>query len=367
MDEDLEVFISEAIADEESELEMIEDRTNQLERQLRRLVLGVCLAAVAFSIAAGALLARSLTRPIAALIAGTRAIGEGDLGHRIRYDRKDEFADLAEQFNVTASRLLDQRERLLAVQAGLEDEVARRTHELEDANGRLKRLDEMRTLFLADIGHELRTPLTVLRGEAEVALRGEKSVAEHRETLQHIVQLSQQMGRLIEDLLFLSRAEVGAVRFEMQPVALQDVLDVALAEGRVLAAANGLLLHAEVPRAACMVQGDPERLGQALLIAIDNAVKYSDAGGTIEVGLACGASEATITIRNPGPPIPETDLPFVFNRFYRGSRQVTDRVTSGSGLGLPIAKWVVDTHGGKVAIASRDRETMLTINLPVAA
>jgi signal transduction histidine kinase len=222
-------------------------------------------------------------------------------------------------------------------------------------------------LFLADIGHELRTPLTVLRGEAEVALRGDKAAGEHRETLQHIVRLTHQMGRLIEDLLFLSRAEVGAIRFEMQPVALQDVLDVALAEGRVLAAANGLLLHAVVPKEPCTVRGDPERLVQALLIAIDNAVKYSDTGGAIEISLDCGTPEATITIRNPGPDIPEADLPFVFNRFYRGARQVVDRVTSGSGLGLPIAKWVVDTHGGQVAIASRDRETVLTINLPTAA
>lgn len=367
MDEDLEDYISAAIHDEEQELALIETRTNQLERQLIWLVLGVCLAALAASILAGFLLARTLTRPIEALISGARAIGDGDLGHRIAYDRRDEFADLAAQFNVTAARLQAQREQLLTIQAGLEDEVSRRTNQLEDANGRLKRLDEMRMLFLADIGHELRTPLTVLRGEAEVALRGAKSVTEHRETLQHIVTLTGQMGRLIEDLLFLSRAEVGAIRFEMQPVTLQDVLDVALAEGRVLAAANGLLLHAVMPPDPCTVKGDPERLVQAFLIGLDNAVKYSEDGGTIEVGLDCGAPAATITIRNPGTAIPESDLPFVFNRFYRGTRLASERVTSGSGLGLPIAKWVVDTHGGDVAIASHDRETVLTITLPTAA
>lgn len=365
MDEDLEVYISAAIADEEAELAAIETRTNQLERQLRWLVLGVCFAGLAVSVAAGAILARALTRPIEALIAGARAIGEGDLGHRIAYDRKDEFSDLADQFNLTARRLQEKNERLLAIQAGLEDEVGHRTRDLEEANARLKRLDEMRMLFLADIGHELRTPLTVVRGEAEVALRGARSVAEHRETLEHVVRLTHQMGRLIDDLLFLSRAEVGAIRFEMQPVSLQDVLDVALGEGRVLAEANGLRLDADVPRDTCVVKGDPERLVQALLIAIDNAVKYSDAGATIEIGLDCAAPGATITIRNPGPDIPEADLPFVFNRFYRGRHP--GRATSGSGLGLPIAKWVVDTHGGTVALASRDRETVLTINLPRAA
>lgn len=366
MDEDLEVYISAAIRGEEAELAAIESRTSQLESQLRRLVLGVSFVALAVSVAAGALLARALTRPIAALISGARAIGEGDLSHRIRYDRRDEFSDLADQFNVTASRLEEQRARLLEVQAGLEDEVARRTRELEEANGRLKRLDEMRMIFLADIGHELRTPLTVLRGEAEVALRGEKSVAAHRETLEHIVRLTGQMGRLIEDLLFLSRAEVGAIRFEMQPVALQDVLDIALAEGRVLAAANGLRLNAAIPRERCLVRGDAERLVQALLIAIDNAVKYSDPGGAIDVALVCGATEAVITIGNDGPDIAETDLAFVFNRFYRGARHAADRVTSGSGLGLPIAKWVIDTHGGRVGLTSGGRRTVLTIGLPTA-
>ena len=98
-----------------------------------------------------------------------------------------------------------------------------------------------------------------------MALRGERPVEEHRETLRRIVQLAQQMGRLVEDLLFLARAEVGAVRFEMQPIALQDVLDIALAEARVLAAANGLLLHAAAARRSrAAIEGDAERLTQAL-------------------------------------------------------------------------------------------------------
>ncbi|MBA3325472.1 MAG: HAMP domain-containing protein, partial [Rhodobacteraceae bacterium] len=187
LDEELEEHITAAIAEEEAELEEIDEMTNRLEQQLILVVFGVCLAALAVSLGAGALLARALTRPIDALISGTRAIGEGDLSYRIDYDRTDEFSDLADQFNTTAARLELQRRQLLEVQAGLENEVARRTNQLEDANGRLQRLDHMRMLFLADIGHELRTPLTVLRGEAEVALRGDKPVDEHRETLRRIV------------------------------------------------------------------------------------------------------------------------------------------------------------------------------------
>jgi two-component system OmpR family sensor kinase len=366
MDEELEEYISAAILDEETELDAIETRTNQLERQLTILVFGICLAALVVSLAAGALLARALTRPIEALISGARAIGEGDLSYRIAYNRRDEFSNLADQFNATAARLQTQRNQLLEVQAGLETEVARRTNQLEDANGRLQRLDHMRMLFLADIGHELRTPLTVLRGEAEVALRGDKPIEAHRETLGRIVALTQQMGRLVEDLLFLSRAEVGAVRFEMQRVSLQDVLDLTLGEARVLAAANGLLLHAALPNGSCEIEGDAERLTQSFLIVLDNAIKYSDPGERVDVTLTCGSAECVVCVRNVGPEIPAPDLPYVFNRFYRG-HQAAARSTAGSGLGLSIAKWIVDTHGGKVELTSARHETVVTIRLPTLA
>jgi len=365
LDAELEEQIAAAIADEEDELRTIETRTNELEDQLQLLVVAVTVSALLVAGVAGAMLTGALTRPIRELIAGTRAIGEGDLSYRIDYSRKDEFADLARAFNSTVERLETQRRKLLEVQAGLEDEVARRTSQLEDANGRLQRLDHMRMLFLADIGHELKTPLTVLRGEAEVALRGDRSVDEHRETLQRVVQLAQQMGRLVEDLLFLARAEVGAVRFEMQSIVLQDVLDIALTEARVLAGANGVLLHAQLPAEPCRIEADAERLTQAFLIVLDNAVKYSDPHERVELVLAARDMEAEVTLRNVGPGIPASDLPYVFNRFYRGPH-APNAAAIGSGLGLPIAKWILDTHRGRIALESAQRETVVTVHLPLA-
>jgi two-component system, OmpR family, sensor kinase len=366
LDAELEDHVAAAIADEEAELRGIEARTNQLERRLTLLVVAVSVAALLAAGVAGAILSRALTRPIRELIAGTRAIGEGDLSYRIDYGRRDEFADLAQQFNATVGRLDAQRRKLLDVQAGLEDEVARRTGELEEANGRLQRLDHMRMLFLAEIGHELRTPLTVLRGEAEVALRGERPIEEHLETLRRIVQLAQQMGRLVEDLLFLARAEVGAVRFEMQPIELQDVLEVALGEARFLASERGVLIEPQLPTEPCRVEADAERLTQAFLIVLDNSVKYSDPGRAVDLTLRTTGAEAEVTLRNLGAGIPPSDLPYVFNRFYRG-REGPNGHASGTGLGLPIAKWIVDTHGGRIAVESGAQETLVTIHLPLIA
>lgn len=365
LDTALEEQISAAIADEEAELRQFETLTNRLERQLEWIILVVTATAFLISAGAAILLSRSLTKPIEALNSATRAIAEGDLGYRIAYHGRDEFSDLAAQFDIAASRLEAQRSALLNVQAGLESEVARRTGQLEEANTRLQKLDQMRMLFLADIGHELRTPLTVLRGEAEIALRGgSRSVEDHRETLERIVQLTHQMTRLVEDLLFLARAEVDAIRFEMQALDLSDVLEVVLTEARVLAAAEDVGIESVVQRRVCRVEGDAGRLTQALLIVIDNAIKYADPGSSVRVELSCANGVGRLEVRNSGPEIPPADLPFVFSRFYR-ARQPRNRNQSGTGLGLSIAKWILDGHRGKIEISSADQTTTVRMSLPL--
>ncbi len=354
--------IAAGIEDEEGELDQIRANSIRLRSQLVLLVLGVSLLAVLVTSAAGARLTRTLTNSIREIVAGSRAIGEGDLSYRIRDNQPKEFADLARQFNATTSRLEAQRQRLLDVQAGLEAEIARRTGQLEEANVRLQRLDQLRMQFLADISHELRTPLTILRGEAEVALRGGRSAEELRETLHRVVQSASQMGRLVEDLLFLARAEVGAVRFDMEPVLLQDVLEVALLDAEVLAESRGLTIEARLPEEPLQIEGDAGRLTQAVLIVLDNAAKYSDPGGSIEVDLRLHGQDAVLHVANRGPIISRADLPFVFNRFHRGRHQGSNR-PDGSGLGLPIAKWILDTHGGSIAIESEADRTIVTIRL----
>lgn len=364
LDAELELIIAAALTDEEAELRQIEARTNELETRLTLLVAMVSAAAVIVAGLAGVSLARSLARPLARVAEATRAIGDGDLSVRLAEDLPGELADLARQFNRSAGRLAAEKERLLEVQAGLEAEVARRTAELEDANGRLQRLDQMRMLFLADISHELRTPLTVLRGEAEVALRVGQSTGMQREALSRIADISRQMGRLVEDLLFLARAEVGAVRFEIEPLELRDVVDVVLSEARVLGRERGIAVEARIDAGPLWFDADAGRLGQALLIVLDNAVKYADADTRVDLALVRDGTEAVFEVASRGPTIPASDLPFIFSRFHRSRSEATVRA-EGSGLGLSIAKWIVETHKGSIALASGAGRTVVTIRLPL--
>jgi two-component system OmpR family sensor kinase len=360
LDDDLQVLIDLAIEDERREVESTDYRTALLGQQLTFAVLAVALAALASSIGAVLLLSRAVARPIEKLMRGADAIGRGDLAHRIDEEGSDELALLSRHFNVMAAQVENQ-------QSLLEEKVRQRTAQLEDANQRLKDLDRLRILFLADISHELRTPLTVLRGEAEVTLRANsKSTDDYRDTLESIVEQVGQMGRLVDDLMFLARSEADTIRFERQRVCLRDVLQDALAEGRVLAGTRSIELSYEHPEEPVCVHGDPQRVRQAVLIAIDNAIKYSDGQTSVQLALAKVDGEAVIRVRNHGVGIPSEELPYVFERFYRG-RDSRSRASSGSGLGLPIAKWIVEKHGGKIAISSPPGDvTELEIRIPLA-
>ncbi|RJL20745.1 sensor histidine kinase [Paracoccus siganidrum] len=283
-----------------------QSQPNRLERELEWIISIVTAAAFVVSAIAALLLSRSLTRPIAALDSATRKISEGNLAYRLDYRGRDEFASLVTQIDNAASCLKAQRSALLNVQTGLEKKVTRRTREFEEANARLKKLDHMRMLFLADIGHDLRTPLTVLRGEAEIAL----------------------------------------------------------ADAGILGEANDIQIATCLPPGGCRAEGDAGRLAQTMRIVLDNAIKYADPGSVVRVGLSCGEGRAELAILNEGPEIPAADLPFVFSRFYR-ARQPANFRHSGTGLGLSIAKWIVEGHRGHIGISSADHRTAVRVSLPL--
>ncbi|MEK7762232.1 MAG: PAS domain S-box protein, partial [Nitrospirota bacterium] len=242
------------------------------------------------------------------------------------------------------------------------EETIRKAHET------LKELDRLRSQFFSDISHELRTPLTVIRGEAEVTLRGkDKPVAEYKAVLAQIVQLTNQVNKLVGDLLFLSRSESGTIEIVKHPHPLLDILQETHREALVLAEKKHIAVtlnsRDDTP---ITVNGDPQRLRQLLMIIIDNAVNYTKQGGAIKVDLESDGANARVIVADNGIGIPEGDLPHVFQRFYRAKQGHQDVAQSGSGLGLHIAKWIAEAHMGTVSIASvLNQGTTVTIELPL--
>jgi signal transduction histidine kinase len=358
-------MLAAAMADEEREV--VETDARITERAARRVafLIAAGLGALAISLITGLVLDRSLSRPLRELLAGVRALKAGNLQHRVESRGTDEFAQLASQFNAMAANLEDRERRLLGAQSELERQVAERTGELETANKRLQYLDRRRLLFLAEVSHELRTPVTVLRGEAEVTLRSQaEAPGAYRESLARIVEHAEQMGRLIDDLLFLARTEADTVTFDKRRIDLQEIVAAAVQDGNTLGRGKGVAVIGNLPDAAIWADADPQRLRQAVLIAIDNAIKYSSADSAIEVSLTARNGRAAISVRDHGVGVPPEELPYVFERFYR-IRGGASRRPDGSGLGLPIAKWIAEKHDGTISLSSTPgQSTELIIELP---
>jgi len=227
---------------------------------------------------------------------------------------------------------------------------------------RLEQLFQQQRRFLADVSHELRTPLTIIRGQAQLMRRtGEYDP----EAVADIEKEAERLARLVEDLLFLARAEAGALPLRQEAVDLDTVLLDVLRQTQMLAEAKQQRLELEHLE-PLPVRGDPDRLTQAILNLVSNAIQYTPPGGTIHVGARREEQWAVVWVRDTGPGIPPEDLPHVFERFYRAARSRTRRGGGGAGLGLSIVWWIVDAHGGHITVQSKEGEgSTFTIYLPL--
>ena len=167
--------------------------------------------------------------------------------------------------------------------ANLETLVEERTEELRQANESLRKIDETRRGFFADISHELRTPLTIIRGEGEIALRGpNKRVADYKRSIERIVEQAKHLSVLVNDLLFIARQGAGAARLNVQPIDLGELLEKVCGDAKVIAHGKKWM-SPYVNGAHGIVRGDPARLRQLFLVLLDNAVRYSKSKGEVKV------------------------------------------------------------------------------------
>lgn len=225
----------------------------------------------------------------------------------------------------------------------------------------LARVLRTRTDFMADVSHELRTPLTVIRGNAEVGLQ-RASDRVHREILEEILQEAERMTRMVEDLLLLARSDSGSLPLTFEPVPVTTLLRRLARRADALARERGASLRTALTgegRLRC----DVERIEQAVLVLVDNAAKYGPSEGEISLSSRTRQDELLIEVADRGPGIREEELPRIFERFYRGESPPEQR---GSGLGLPIARTIVEAHGGHIEAVSRVGEgTRVSIHLPL--
>jgi len=271
-----------------------------------------------FTLGFGLLLLRRMSRPLVDLTAAARSISTGNLDVRVPTDSPGELGDLATAFNTMASDLA--------------------------------RADELRRDLTADVAHELRTPLSVIRGKLEGVLDGiYPATSEH---LEPILEETKLLAHLVEDLHMLALAETGQLALEQRPMDVGDLLRDAQVNFGPHASDRGVILALDLPADLPAVSADSRRIAQVLGNLLTNALRHTPAGGCVTLSAVADAGAVRVTVADTGSGIPPEDLPYIFERFWRGDRS-RSRAGGGSGLGLAIARQLVEMHGGEIGVESR--------------
>jgi signal transduction histidine kinase len=294
------------------------------------LVAGVVAAAVALLVARW--LARGMTQPLRDMAAAARKMERGDYSERVVTASRDEVGQLAVAFN-------------------------RMSSELES-------MERVRRDLVANVSHELKTPISALHAHLENLLDG----VERPEpgTLQVMLAQSERLGRLVDQLLQLSRLESGDLPLRREEVALRPLVARVISEIEVTRGRRDVELAQEVAEDLPLVFADAERVHQVLFNLLDNAVRLSPSGGRVSVSATRHGRTVEVAVRDTGPGIPPEHLPRLFERFYRVDT-ARSRDEGGTGIGLAIARSVVEAHGGRIwADSEPGRGSTFTFEIPVA-
>jgi signal transduction histidine kinase len=276
-------------------------------------------------------LSRRILAPVEALTAAVRRMEAGDLSQRVEVTSPDEIGELAQAFNSMADGLA--------------------------------RLEELRRNTVTDVAHELRTPLSNIRGYLEALQDG--VIEPERGIIDSLHGEAMLLNHLVDDLQDLSLAEAGHLKLERQPVALADIVDRAVEAVRPRVEAERVTVQVDLPE-DLLVDVDPQRMGQVLRNLLENALTHTPPGGEIAIVGHVEGQWVEVSVRDTGSGIAAEDLPYVFERFYRADKS-RSRATGGAGLGLAIARQLVEAHGGRIWVESTEREgSTFTFALPTS-
>lgn len=298
--------------------------------QQRQVAATWVIAGLTVLLAAGValFLARTLLAPIRSIALATHRVASGDYAHRIVATSGDEIGGLARDFNRLALSL--------------------------------QRNEQMRRAFMADVSHELRTPIAVLRAELEAIEDGVRPL--DAQGIRDLKQSVEVLAKLVTDLHELSLSDVGALAYRKTRLDVVPILRESLRNFEERLAERRILVDLSVPEAAAVVHADANRLRQLFANLLENTVRHADAGGRLRLACTLGAEAVEIDFEDSGPGVPDSDLPRLFERFYRGA---SAEGGDGSGLGLAISRNIVEAHGGTIeARRSRRGGLGISIRLP---
>jgi signal transduction histidine kinase len=300
-----------------------------------------------FVLAAAVYLARAVARPVRRVAQAAEEIAAGDLSPRLPIEGPGEVGQLERSFNVMA------------------DSIERHRAELEERNQRLVESERVKTDLVSNVSHELRTPLSSILGFSDLMLKREVAPEDRRRYLEVIRAESARLATLLNDLLDLQRQELGVLELRLSEFDLNNLLEVQV----TLYSAQSSVHEVRFTPSPepVIVRGDSDRLAQVIGNLLSNAIKYSPDGGTVDVTASLIRGEGWIWVRDHGLGIPRGHQDRVFTKFFRGEA-ARKRAISGTGLGLVLARQIVEAHGGSIGFDSEEgKGSTFWVRLPAAS
>lgn len=272
------------------------------------------LTATVLALVVSLIFSRNVTAPVRAMMGASQRIAEGHYDERVQLNGLDELGQLACRFNQMAEKL--------------------------------EQVETMRRQLIGDVAHELRTPLTSIKGSLEGLMDG--VLPANDTTFKTMHHEAERLSRLVDDLQELSRVETGAYKMDIKPIAVSHLVDTALHRLRQQFTNKDVSLTYNLPDDLPRVIGDEDRIGQIMINIVGNALQYTPIGGNVHVSAARQGGEVQISVKDTGIGIPSEHLPHIFDRFYRVDKSRSRRISGGSGIGLTIAKHLIEAHGGRI-------------------
>ena len=297
------------------------------------IVVTICLAIFAMVYFSNLYFVRSIVEPLAGITETAKLIAAGSYGVQIEKKYDDEIGELTDTINEMSMKIAQS--------------------------------EKTQTEFISSVSHELRTPLTAITGWAETIQSGElRDPRDVRKGMNIIVSEARRLTNMVEELLEFSRMEDGRFTLSVEPLDLKAELEDAVYTYKEFFRKEGIeLTYQDCPEEMIPISGDPERLRQVFCNLLDNAAKHGGAGKRIDVGIRQDVLDAVITIRDYGPGVPQEELPFIKNKFYKGSSKAR-----GSGIGLAVCEEIITRHEGTLDIGNAEGGgCLVTIRLPIEA